>query len=135
MAPMEVGMLAAILVGVGGMIGSISRYEMSAWVNKHTTGPGLPIYGTLTVNMIGCLVIGLIAGLAQYKGIVGPNTNRLLVIGVLGGFTTFSSFGNETFALFRDDRVLAGMANMIAQPLVGLACVAAGFGLMRLVYR
>ncbi|MBI3742766.1 MAG: fluoride efflux transporter CrcB [Chloroflexi bacterium] len=124
-------MLAAILVGVGGMVGSIARYEMSAWVNRHTTGPGLPIYGTLTVNMLGCLVIGLIAGLAQYKGIVGPNTNRLLVIGILGGFTTFSAFGNETFALFRDDRVLAAMMNVVLQPAIGLACVAVGFGVVR----
>lgn len=121
-------MTLALLVGAGGFVGSVLRYLVSGWVQQLAGGHWLP-YGTLTVNVLGCLAIGLLSGLAENLQVLSPQTRALLLIGLLGGFTTFSTFGYETFAMARDGQVLAAVGNMGLQLVLGLAAVWLGYTL------
>ncbi len=89
-----------MLVGLGGAVGSILRYLVSGYVQDASGSIGLP-FGTLAVNVIGCLIIGILTQLAEARGILTPEARALLVVGGFGGFTTFSTFGTETVALLR----------------------------------
>ncbi|HTF93817.1 MAG TPA: CrcB family protein, partial [Verrucomicrobiae bacterium] len=91
-------MIGAVLVGVGSFIGGVLRYGLSTWVYKALDNPWFP-YGTLTVNAAGCLVIGFLSGLAEARAAFTPEARLFLFVGVIGGFTTFSSFALETFSL------------------------------------
>lgn len=79
--------------------------------------------GTLAVNVVGCLLIGVLHGLAETRQIISPELRLLLMIGMIGGFTTFSTFGYETLALLRDAEVFRAMANVTVQVLFGLIAV------------
>jgi len=120
-----------ILVGLGGCAGSILRYLLSGWVQGWMNSPTFG-YGTLVVNTLGCLVIGLLGGLADNAGLFGPAARLFLFIGVLGGFTTFSTFGYETMALFRDKAMLAAFLYVGLHLLLGFGAVALGYGLSNL---
>ena len=120
--------MIVILVGAGGFIGSVMRYLVGTWVNSISKKPWLP-YGTLTVNAVGCLVIGLLAGFAETRDILGENTRALLLVGLLGGFTTFSAFGYETITLARDGDLYSAVANVGLQVAIGLAAVWVGLSL------
>src|SRR5688572_4708603 len=89
-----------LLVGLGGFIGSIGRYKLSGLALHHTADWRFPL-GTFIVNITGCFVIGLVAGWAEKQPLVSPDVRVFLFPGILGGFTTFSAFGFETFALLR----------------------------------
>jgi len=108
------------LVGVGGFIGSVLRYLLSGLVQEWRDD--FPV-GTLAVNVVGCLFIGLISQLAEARGAFPPEARAFLVIGVLGGFTTFSSFGNETMNLWRDGESFLGFLNIASQLVLGLGAV------------
>ncbi len=84
-------------------------------------------YGTLAVNGLGCLLIGVLMGLSDSRSVLGPQTRLFLLIGVLGGFTTFSTFGHETLALARDGERLAAGANVALHLVIGLGCVWIGY--------
>lgn len=112
----------ALLVGAGGFIGSVFRYWLSSYVQQISKSVSFP-YGTLTVNLLGCLVIGVLAQLADSRGVFTPEARAFVFIGILGGFTTFSSFGNETINLFRGSENLEGIANVIAHIVLGLGAV------------
>lgn len=116
------------MVAVGGLIGAVLRYLASTWVQGPVVGNGFP-YGTLAVNIIGCLVIGIIAGYAEVKRPLSAEAQAFLVVGVLGGFTTFSAFGIDTINLLRGGDYLAGAANVVLQVTFGLVSVAVGFRL------
>ncbi len=120
------------LVGAGGMIGSVGRYLVSGWVHRYFGSPWFP-YGTLTVNSIGCLLIGYIMGLTEIRQWFNPDTRVFLVVGILGGFTTFSAFGFETFALARDGDMIRSAMNVGSQVALGLVCVWAGYSLANYV--
>ena len=115
-------MIGVVLVGVGSLIGGILRYGLSSWVYRALDNPWFP-YGTLAVNLLGCLVIGFLSGLAEARAAFTPEARLFLFVGVLGGFTTFSSFGLETFALARDGQSLAVLANIGSQVGLGLFAV------------
>lgn len=120
-------MKGLLLVALGGAVGSVARYKLSGWVLHHTTNWTFPA-GTFAVNVIGCLVAGVLAGLAEKHGFLSPDTRLLLFTGVLGGFTTFSAFGLETmFLLKRGDIWVAG-ANIVVSVLVGLLALWLGLG-------
>ena len=93
--------------------------------------PGFFPYGTFVVNVVGCLVFGVIVGLAESRFIVGPSGRAFLLIGVIGGFTTFSSFTFESFELLRTGQVLPAAVNVAGQVVLGFLALWAGFGLGR----
>ena len=85
--------------------------------------------GTLTVNILGCLFIGLLGGLSESRNLLSQEARALLLIGVLGGFTTFSTFGYETVQLLRDGQSLAAFSNIGLQVCLGLAAVWIGYSI------
>ena len=111
-----------ILVGIGGFIGSVFRFLLSGFVHRLVPLSEFP-FGTLAVNVLGCLLIGLLNGLAETRQIIGPELRLLLMIGMLGGFTTFSAFGYETLALIRDAEVFRATGNVFLQVFFGLVAV------------
>lgn len=111
-----------LLVGFGGFIGSILRFVVSGAAHRMTTILTFPI-GTFAVNVLGCLAIGFLSGLAESREVIGPQTRLFLMIGLLGGFTIFSTFGHETFALARDGERLYALANVLASVTVGFGAV------------
>lgn len=121
-----------LLVGIGGFIGSTLRYLLNTWIYNLLKYPVFP-FGTLVVNIIGCLVIGFLGGLAESRAAFTPELKIFLFIGILGGFTTFSSFGYDTFGLFRDGQLLLAFANVMLQVCVGLGAVWFGFFCSRLL--
>lgn len=124
----------ALLVGVGGFVGSVLRYWVSGWVQQVTASAGFP-FGTLAVNLLGCLVIGFLSQLADVRGVFTPETRALVFVGVLGGFTTFSTFSNETFNLFRDNEVFSALTNLALQIVLGLGAVWLGRTLAYWIWR
>jgi CrcB protein len=115
-------MIGILLVGVGSFFGGVFRYGLSTWVHKLLDNPWFP-YGTLAVNALGCLALGFLAGLAEARAAFTPETRLFLFVGVLGGFTTFSSFALETFSLARDTQSLAALVNIGLQLFLGLLAV------------
>ena len=99
-----------ILVFLGGGLGATARYGLQGFV-YNITGAGFP-YGTLVVNVLGSFLIGLLMTVFEDRFMVNPSLRVFLTIGILGGFTTFSSFSFETMALFRDGSVGLGILNV-----------------------
>ncbi|MDA0988480.1 MAG: fluoride efflux transporter CrcB [Chloroflexi bacterium] len=124
-------MQLALLVGVGGFLGAILRYFMSGWVQDLLGKPYWP-YGTLAVNVLGCLVLGFLVGLVEVRNVFSPEVRSLLFIGVLGGFTTFSTFGVETSALLRDGALTSAAANILLQVVLGVGAAMMGYYLSQL---
>ena len=115
-------MLKILMVGLGGAGGSILRYLASGYVQQLLNSATFP-YGTLAVNVLGCLVIGFLSELAEAHGMFTAETRALILIGMLGGFTTFSTFGNESMNLLRDGESTLALINIGASILLGLAAV------------
>jgi CrcB protein len=121
-----------VLVGLGGFLGSVLRYGVSGLVQRLGPAGGAFPLGTLGVNALGSFLIGLLGGLADSRGLFGPGARLLIFLGLLGGFTTFSSFSYETLQLLKDGQWhLAGL-NVAGQLLLGLGAVWLGWGLGRL---
>ena len=108
------------LVALGGAMGSVARFKLSGLVLHHTIGWKFPA-GTFVVNVVGCLVAGLLAGLAEEHDLISPEARLLLFTGVLGGFTTFSAFGLETMFLIRRGDIAIAAANVGLSVALGLA--------------
>jgi CrcB protein len=123
-------MKAVLLVGTGGFVGSVLRYLLSGWVFRVLDKPWFPA-GTLAVNVFGCLVIGFLGGLAEQKHIFNQEARLFVFIGILGGFTTFSSFGYETATLVHDGRMVGAGLNIGLQVFLGLFAVWLGGFLAR----
>jgi len=109
-----------ILVGIGGALGSMARYGVGLAVHSMT----FP-YATLIVNVVGCLCIGLALPSVERAAALSHDMRLLLVVGFLGGFTTFSAFGSESIALIRSGMSVA-LINVAANVLLGLAAVVVG---------
>ena len=120
-----------LIVGAGGFVGSVCRYLLSGWV-QDAVGDGQFPFGTLGVNVLGCLVIGLLGGWADNLEMFTPSARLFLLLGVLGGFTTFSTFGYETMALARDREMVAALANISLHIVLGLAGVWLGYAVSTL---
>ncbi len=118
-------MTRLLLVALGGAAGSMLRYTVASQVQVLARFTGFP-YGTLAVNVLGCLAIGLLAQLGEVRGVFSPEARLLVFTGILGGFTTFSAFGNEAFDLLRGGSAPAGLAYVAAHLALGLGAVAAG---------
>ena len=114
--------LSVIYVAIGGALGSVSRYLLGTWTQTFSKSIDFP-YGTLAVNLIGCFVIGFLSQLAEARGAFTPESRAFIFIGILGGFTTFSSFGNDTINLLRGGEAFNALANVGANVILGLVLV------------
>lgn len=123
---------AVLLVGLGGFAGSALRYLLGGWVQRVAPVAGFPA-GTLAVNLLGCLAIGVLAGLVELRHGLGPSVRLFLLVGLLGGFTTFSSFAWETLELARSAALPLALANVALQVTLGLAAAWAGLAVTRLL--
>ena len=124
------GLKAVLIVGSGGFIGSALRFLVGTWTHGALPWMRFPI-GTLVVNVTGCLAIGLLGGLAEFRQAFGPEARLFLMIGVLGGYTTFSSFAYDTLVLARQPELAAALANVALQTVLGLAAAWLGYALVR----
>jgi fluoride exporter len=114
-----------LLVLLGGAFGTGLRYFLSLAIYSIVKEPRFP-WGNLAVNVSGCFAIGVLAELFEARLLVSPTVRVALLTGVLGGYTTFSSFAFETLSLLRDGEVGLAMLNVSASVLLGLAAVWAG---------
>ncbi|HXI24543.1 MAG TPA: fluoride efflux transporter CrcB [Pyrinomonadaceae bacterium] len=110
------------LAGIGGFIGSALRYSVSGLVQGWSRSIDFP-YGTLAVNLIGCFAIGFLSQLAESRGYFTAEARTLVFIGVLGGFTTFSAFSNETMNLWREGESWLAVVNIVAHLVLCLGAV------------
>jgi CrcB protein len=122
-------MIQALLVAVGGAIGSLLRYYVGHWALR-LMGPAFP-WGTLTVNVVGCFVIGLFTELIARKFNASVELRLLLVTGFLGGFTTFSAFSLDAISLFERGEAVAGGVYIAASVGLSMAAVISGLAVMR----
>ena len=118
-----------LLVAAGGAIGSVARWRVSGWVLHQAVDWRFPI-GTFVVNVLGCLIVGVLAGLAIKEDFFSTDQRLLLFTGVMGGFTTFSAFGLETFYLLRRGEYLMAGSNMVLSMVVGMAALWVGYQLI-----
>ncbi len=114
-----------LLIAFGGALGSVCRYGLAAVVQR-ISSTGFP-YGTFVVNVVGCLVFGIIMGAARQRFTLGASARAFLLIGLLGGFTTFSTYNYETFALLQDGESIRALLNAAGQVALGLAALWAGY--------
>jgi len=119
------------LVGLGGMIGALLRYGAGGLVHRLFEGR-FPL-GTLLVNTAGCLAIGFLFTVAEDRGALSSYARLFVFVGVLGGFTTFSSFGYETFTLWRDGLAARALLNVAFNVILGLGAVWLGHALARTI--
>ena len=119
-----------VLVFVGGGVGAAARYWLSGWVPGKLESD-LPV-GTLAVNILGCFLIGLLMSAFEERFLAQPSVRIFLTIGILGGFTTFSTFSFETVALIRDGEVLFAMLNVIVSIITCIGGTAMGMYIGRL---
>lgn len=117
-----------MLVGTGGFAGALLRYGLSGLIQRTTIMSTFP-YGTLVVNMLGCLLIGFAAGFIDSRQISGEEVRLFALIGLLGGFTTYSAFGYETLLLLRDTDYLRAIGNVAIHVVLGISLVWAGYEL------
>ena len=92
-------------------------------------------FGTLAVNILGCALVGFLAELADQQGVITGETRAFLIVGILGGFTTFSAFGNETMNLFRDGELWLACGNIIGHTVLGLGAVWLGYSTAYLLWK
>lgn len=119
-----------LLVGAGSFIGGVLRYVIAHFVQSKFL-PAFP-FGTLAVNVVGCFAIGLIFGLNE-KMILSADWRLFLATGVCGGFTTFSAFSHETFALLREGQYAYTLIYIVLSVAVGLLATFLGFSLIKLL--
>ena len=117
-------MKSFLLVFLGGGLGSALRYLVASAMNQYSKV--LP-FGTFTVNIIGCLLIGMILGYAQRENTLTSNQTLLLATGFCGGFTTFSAFANENLELINNGEIFNFSVYTIGSILVGVLAVFIGF--------
>ncbi len=112
-----------ILIALGGSLGALARYAVSTWYVHRIPA------GTLLVNVVGCLLIGLFMGAAIERHWLSHNARLFFVTGFLGALTTFSTFGWETFSLAEKKDFMLALVNTALHLVLGLTAVAAGFQL------
>jgi len=124
-------MYKIFLIGIAGLLGTLSRYWLSGWADQWWGGT-FP-FGTLIVNATGCLAIGFLFHATEEKYLVDPVVRSAVLVGFLGGFTTFSSFAVQSFNLLRDGEILLASANILLSNFAGLILVWAGYVIARTV--
>lgn len=114
-----------LIIGLGGFCGAVLRYLISGGVQKWSQSVDFP-YGTLAVNLIGCLIIGMLTRLDEMHSLLSPEMRFFILIGLLGAFTTYSTFGNEAMNLINDRRFNLAIVYMATHLVLGLGAVMLG---------
>ena len=122
-------MYKILLIVVAGLLGTLARYWLSGWLDPRWCAT-FPI-GTMLVNLTGCLTIGFLFHATGEKYLIDPVIRTAILVGFLGGFTTFSSFAVQTFNLMRDGEVFLAGANLLISNAIGLIFVWAGYAVSR----
>ena len=118
-------MQKTILIALAGLAGTLVRYWLAGYVARQY-GETFP-WGTMAVNLIGCLVTGAVFYATEERFLINPTVRTVILIGLLGGFTTFSSYGLQTFVLLRDGDYGLATLNILASNVLGLFMVWAGY--------
>ena len=126
--------LNLILVIIGGGIGSAARFGLSTWVNQFMQVKSIFPYGTLTVNLAGSFLAGLIWGLST-ESTMKPETRIFLLVGFMGGFTTFSSYALESYNLFNNGEIKNALINILVNNIGSLMLVIAGVILAKYILK
>jgi len=125
-------MLNVFIVGLGGIVGAISRYLIEDFV-KYISGGVIFPYGTLTVNLIGCLIIGILFALIDSFSLLGIKARLFFITGILGALTTFSSFGWDTFNLLNHGYHFIGVLNILVEVIFGFLAVWVGYVIVKVI--
>lgn len=112
-------MKQTMIVGLGGFAGSVLRYQLGALVFRLTPGWRFPL-STVAVNLSGCLLAGLLAGLAEKRDLFTADARLFIFIGLLGGFTTFSAFSMETVYLIQRNEFSSAAMNVLVSVCCGI---------------
>jgi CrcB protein len=118
-------------IGFAGFVGTLLRYWIAGAIGRRY-GETFP-YGTLAVNLMGCFLIGFLFYFFYDRALVGPTSRTLVFIGLLGGFTTFSAYGIQTFMLLREGELFLALANIAASNILGLVLVWLGYTLAKII--
>ena len=118
-------MQKTILIAVAGLLGTLLRYWLSGFVARQY-GETFP-WDTMAVNLIGCLLTGAAFFVTETRFLVNPTVRMMILIGLLGGFTTFSSYGLQTFTLLRDGELGLAILNVVTSNTLGLVMVWVGY--------
>ena len=124
-------MQKTIFIAVAGLIGTLLRYWLSGAVARQY-GETFP-WGTMAVNLIGCLITGAVFFLTEERFLMSPTIRTVILIGLLGGFTTFSAYGLQTFALLREGQFGLATLNVVTSNILGLVMVWVGYVLGRVL--
>ncbi|MCX6181750.1 MAG: fluoride efflux transporter CrcB [Bacteroidetes bacterium] len=119
-----------LLIGTGGFIGSVLRYLLSTYLNK--SFPSAFPYGTFIVNVLGCLLIGVVFGISEKYNWLTPEWRLFLTTGICGGFTTFSAFAHENMKLLQEGNFLVFSLYSIGSFSLGVLAVFAGLTLAKI---
>jgi CrcB protein len=119
------------LIAVAGTVGTLSRYWLSGFMHR-MFGADFA-YGTLTVNVIGCLLFGLVWALAEERMAISVLARTIILVGFMGAFTTFSTFAFETMNYVKDSQYMLAFLNVAANCLLGFAAIVSGVWIARVL--
>src|SRR6185503_403342 len=119
--------MKTILIALAGLAGTLVRYWLAGYVSRQY-GETFP-WGTMAVNLIGCLVTGVVFYATEERFVVNPTVRTVILIGLLGGFTTFSAYGLQTFIMLRDGEYGLATLNIVTSNVLGLFMVWVGYAL------
>jgi len=126
-------MLVKILwVGFGGFVGASLRYATGLFVGRFSADSQFP-YGTFVVNIVGCLLIGFLAGVTDSRELLNDTARAFVFTGMLGAFTTFSTFSYETMGLFQNGQISPALTNLGLQIILGLLAVWGGIQIAKFI--
>ena len=120
-----------LAIGIAGLVGTLMRYWLSGVVDR-VAGETFPA-GTLVVNLAGCFLIGFLFHALTERYLIDPGLRSVILIGLLGGFTTFSSFGVQTFTMLRDGELWLASLNIVASNAGGILLVWVGYVLSEMI--
>ena len=113
----------SLLIFIGGGLGSLARFSLSKFIQEHID-KSFP-FGTLGVNVLASIILGIFVGMVEIKSLTNPNYKALIAIGFCGGFSTFSTFSNDTLQLIQNNRILEALMNILLNVIL---CILAIFG-------
>ena len=120
-----------VLLAIAGAVGTLARYWLGGFVQR-IAGESFP-WGTLVVNVLGCLLFGFVWPLAGERMLISGQTRMIILVGFMGAFTTFSTFAFETEDFLADAEWLRGLGNIALQNILGIAAVGLGFVIARFI--